>query len=109
MRRDDTLEVTKSVSGKVIRLTFKQWFHIVESHDYMAGNISNILETVNSPDYIVKGSKDELIALKHYFKTNLGEKNCVVVYRENRDGFIITAFFTSRPETIKKRGVLWQK
>jgi len=42
MRKDDIIETIKSISGKVIRLTFKQWFHIVESHDYMAGNMSNI-------------------------------------------------------------------
>ncbi|HAW50699.1 TPA: hypothetical protein DCX16_07105 [bacterium] len=106
---DDIIETTRSISSKVIRLTLKQWFHITESHDYMAGNITIILETVNSPDYIVKGLKDELIALRYYSKTNLGEKYCVVVYKENKDGFIITAFFTSKPETIKKGSVLWQK
>ena len=109
MKKDETIEFTKSISGKVIRLTLRQWFHIVESHDYMAGNISNILETINSPDYIVKGSKDEFIALRHYSQTDLGEKHCVVVYKENKDGFVITAFFTSKPETIIKRGVIWQK
>ena len=75
----------------------------------MAGNITNIMETMNSPDYIVKGLKDELIAIKHYHTTNLGEKYCVVIYKENKDGFIITSFFTSKPETIKKGGVIWQK
>lgn len=58
-----TIEVVKSVSGKAIRLTSKQWFHIVDAHDYMAGNTDKIMETVNTPDYIVKGSKEELIAL----------------------------------------------
>ena len=57
----------------------------------------------------MKGSKDEFIALRHYSKTDLGEKHCVVVYKENKDGFVITAFFTSKPETIIKRGVIWQK
>ncbi len=109
MQKDDIIETTKSVSGKIIQLTFKQWFHIVESHDYMAGNINNIMETASSPDCIVKGSKGELIALKHYSKTNITEKYCIVVYKENKDGFIITAFFTSEPETIRKRGVIWQK
>ncbi|MEK6646985.1 MAG: hypothetical protein AABY84_09965, partial [Candidatus Firestonebacteria bacterium] len=74
----------------------------------MAGNISNILETVNCPDCIVDGFKGELIALKFYANTNLGEKYCVVVYKENRDSFIITAFFTSKPETIKEGGVWWK-
>ncbi len=109
MQKEEITETTESLSGKVIRLTLKQWIHIVESHDYMAGNMPKVMETVNSPDCIVKGFKDELIAIKHYSKTNIKEKHCVVVYKENRDGFIITAFFTSKPETIRKRGMIWQK
>lgn len=100
---------TKSVSGKVIRLTFRQWFHIIESHDYMAGNLEIILETVNTPDIVVKGMKDEFLAMKHYKKTNITEKSSVVVYKENDDGFIITAFFTSQPQRIRKRATVWQK
>jgi len=58
----------------------------------------------------VEGLRGELIALKHYAETNISEKHSVVVYREQeREGFIITAFFTSKPETIKRRGILWQK
>lgn len=109
MIRDDIIATTKSISGKSISLTLKQWFHIIESHDYMSGNTDKILETVNSPDYIVKGFKEELIALKYYLKTKLGEKHCVVIYKENEDGFIITAFLTSKPEKLLKRGVIWQK
>ena len=80
-------------------LTLKQWFHIIESHNYMAGNITIVMEIINSPDYIVKGRKDEFIALKYYSNTNLDKKHCVVVYKENKQGFIITAFLTSRLET----------
>lgn len=109
MIRDDVIAATRSISGKNISRTLKQWFHIIESHDYMSGNTAKILETVNSPDYIVKGFKGELIALKHYFKTKLGEKYCVVIFKENENGFIITAFFTSKHEKILKRGVMWQK
>lgn len=109
MRKDDVLELTKSISNKIIRLTLKQWFHIIESHDYMAGNMDRVLETVNSPDCIVKSSRGELIALKHYAKTNITEKDCVVIYKENEDGFVITSFLTSKPETIEKRGAIWQK
>ena len=109
MHDHNIIETIRAISGKIIRLTYKQWYHIIESHDYMAGNLEKILETVNSPEYIVKGSKEELIALKHYSKTNLGEKHCVVIYKENKDGFIITAFFTSKPETIRKEGIIWKK
>ncbi|UCB52446.1 MAG: hypothetical protein JSV10_10790 [Candidatus Zixiibacteriota bacterium] len=109
MPQEEIIEVTKSQAGKVVKLTLKQWLHIVESHDYMAGNMAKVMETVNSPDCIVKGFKGEHIALKHYSQTNIKEKHCVVVYREDKDGFIITAFFTSKPETIRKRGVIWQE
>jgi hypothetical protein len=53
-----------------------------------------------------------LIALKHYPKTNITEKDAAVVYKElseNSDGFVITAFLTSKPQKILKRGILWQK
>jgi hypothetical protein len=109
MQRDDALEATRSISGKTILLTVKRWFHIVESHDYMAGNMDKIMETVNSPDYIVKGSKGELLAIKHYPETNISNKHCVVAYRENEEGFIITAFMTSSPGRIKDRGLIWQR
>ena len=109
MQREEIIETTKSVSGKTIRLTVKQWLHIIESHDYLAGNVSKVMETVNSPDYIVRDLKNELIAIKYYAQTNITKKHCVVVYKENKDGFIITAFFTSKPQTIKKGGVIWRK
>ena len=107
--KSDIIGITTSISGKEIRLTLKQWFHIVESHNYMAGNVEKILETVNKPDLIVKGYKEEFIALKFYSETNISSKWCVVVYKENESGFIITSFFTSKPDTIEKRGVIWKK
>lgn len=102
---------TLSAFGKPVRLTFRQWAHITESHDYMGGNIDKVLETLGNPDYVVKHGTGELITVKHYAKTNITEKYCIVVYREFRDaGFVITAFFTSKPETIKRKGrIIWQK
>jgi len=44
-----------SKNGKNIRLTSERWSHIVESHDYMAGNQDIMLETVENPDLIVDG------------------------------------------------------
>ena len=104
----ETLATARSINGKEIRLTFRQWAHIVESHDYMAGNLERIMETVGAPDCVVDGTRREVIVLRHYEKTNISEKNSVVVYKED-DGFVITAFFTSRPETITRRGVLWKR
>lgn len=69
-----------------------------------------VIETVSSPDNIVYGHSKELLAVKHYSKTSIGEKHCVVVYKEeNGDGFIVTAFMTSKGDKIIERGEIWRK
>jgi hypothetical protein len=50
----------------------------------------------------------EVLALRAYKKTSISQKTAVVVYRDEPDGFLITAFFTSRPDKLKRRGpVVW--
>jgi hypothetical protein len=93
MTSQNVIEVVISQNGLPIRLTYKQWSHITENHDYMAG------------------CTDELIALKHYPKTVISRKDAIIIiYKElKNDGFVITAFLTSSCEKIIKRGILWQK
>jgi len=98
-----------SKNGMEIRLTAERWAHIVEAHDYMAGNQDLVFETVENPDIIVEAEKEEMIALRHYDKTSISTKTMVVIYKEQKvDGFIITAFMTSRPDKIQRKEVLWK-
>ena len=53
-----------SKNGKEIRLTEERWSNIVDAHDYMAGNQDMVFETLESPDAIIDGGKDELIAVR---------------------------------------------
>ncbi len=80
--------------------------HIVEHHDDLAGYHALILETIEDPDEIVRGKLGELMAFR-----SVAQQTLVVVYREvsRVDGFVITAFFTSQPDRIRKRGLVWQK
>ena len=104
------METASSKNGLSIRISTERWTHVVESHDYMAGNFDLVVETIEDPDYIVAGSKGELIAMRHYETTSISEKSVVAMYREFADdGFFITAFMTSQPETILRKGILWQK
>lgn len=104
------MEVAESTNKIRIRITAERWAHVVESHDYMAGNRDLVVETIEDPDSIVTGRQGELIALRHYQATSITEKHVVVVYREfANDGFLITTFMTSAPETILRKGVVWQK
>ena len=46
----------------------------------------------------------------HPLTYELYNKALVVVYKEEeRDGFIITAFFTSKMEQVLKREMVWRK
>ena len=103
------MRVAVSKNNVPIRLTYKQWTHIVDSHDYMAGNVDLVLESVEDPDYIVRGWTDEQIAVKQYERTSISKKCVVVVYKEGEEGFVITAFMTSKLDRILRRGILWQK
>ena len=88
------MDIAKSINGVPIRITYERWFHIIENHDDLAGRFSEILNTVEYPDYVVKGYEDALIALKELEI----EKYLAVVYKELNidDGFVITAYITSK-------------
>ena len=106
-----TVAIITSKNKKEIKFTAERWFHIIESHDYMAGYFFDVLETISDPDYVVAGKKEELLAVKFYKKTHIGPKYLVVVYREkNKEGFVITAFMTSKiKDTLKRRKIMWQR
>lgn len=106
----DVLATVNSKRGIPVRLTHERWSHIVESHDYMAGHLDLVLETVADPDYVAAGVRGELLALKRYDRTAIGPKHMVVAYREHeRDRFVVTAFMTSKTDKLIKRGLQWRK
>ena len=89
-----------------IRLSSDRWTHIVEHHDDLAGYRENVLEAVEEPDAVVRGKAGELLALK-----SMNGRTLVVVYKETSrtDGFVITAFFTTQPGRLHRRGLVWRK
>lgn len=99
------MEKVISKNNIPIRLTEERWLHIVENHDEMAGYYDEVLLTVEEPDYIIKGYKGALIALR-----KMGDKFLSVVYKElsQNDGFIITAYFTSKIK-LDKEEIVWQR
>lgn len=94
-----------SLNNIPIRLTDERWRHIVENHEDIAGYYDAVLQTVEDADYIIKGYGAALIALQE-IKRN---KFLAVVYKEfNDDGFIITAYFTSKLK-LEREEILWKK
>ncbi len=99
---------TYSVNDVPVRLTDERWTHIVENHDDMAGYYFDVLETVANPRWVFNGDYDELWAVKLISK----KKAMLVIYKESReqnDGFIITAFFTTKVRKLLLRRILWQQ
>lgn len=98
-------ETARSRNGIPIRLPDERWIHLTESHSEMAGYYSEVLEAVEDPDAICEGSSGELLAIK---KMQSG-KYIVVVYKEvsKTDGFVITAFLTSKMRQFERRKKLW--
>jgi hypothetical protein len=103
MTPNEVLYTVVSIHGNVIRITSRQWAHITEAHDYMAGNMDKIIETIAEPSRVIVGSQNETLALRDYASTNISRKTCVVIYRDEPDGFLITAYFTSKPEKTERK------
>jgi len=91
-------------NGVLIRLTDERWSHITEEHCELAGMRLEVLDTVSNPTRISAGGMGELLAVREIASF----KHLVVVYRElQNDGFIITAFLTSKTRSLNRRKQLW--
>ncbi|RKX63611.1 MAG: hypothetical protein DRP34_01560 [Thermodesulfobacteriota bacterium] len=71
------MDIAKSKNNVPIRLTEERWFHIVENHDELAGYYDEVLNTIEDPDFIIKGYRGALIALK-----KMNNKFLAVIYKE---------------------------
>ena len=100
------MNVALSKNDIPIRLTDERWRHITNEHSELGGCYFDLLEIIKEPDAIYEGREGELIAVRRY--DNL--KWLIVVYKEigTLDGFIITAYFTTRIQRIERRKLLWK-
>ncbi len=98
------IAVVLSPMGVPIRLTVERWAHIIDDHPELADLQHGVLDTVKHPERVMAGRAGELLAIREH-ELN---KWFVVAYRElNGDGFIITAFITSRIIPWLRRGQVW--
>ena len=96
----------KSKNGVSIHLSAERWFHISSNHDDLASYYEDVLNTVENPDYIIRGYRASLIALRRYGKRGF----LAVVYKElsKDEGYILTAYFT-RKVNLNSSVIIWQK
>jgi len=98
-------ETAQSRTGVLIRLTDERWAHIVDEHCEFAGLRGEVLETISDAEYVVAGRYNELLAVRMLDS----RRALVVVYRETSatDGFVITAFVTTRTSNLRRREQVW--
>jgi hypothetical protein len=103
------VEIIRSRAGVPIRLTDERWKHISKNHPEVAPMRQEILEAIAEADVIQRGDSGELIAVRKYERTPMTSKFLIVAYREvsREDGFILTAYLTSRPSS--SRSVVWKR
>ena len=92
--------------------------HIRDRHPEMGSNVDKLLATIREPDEVVEerdvAEVEGLVAhvlLKHFEETELGPKYVVAVCRvAGRRGVLVTSYKTSRPEKLRRRGVIiWSR
>ncbi|MBI3585433.1 MAG: hypothetical protein HY096_15965 [Nitrospinae bacterium] len=64
------MNIAYSINGVPIRLTYERWYHIIENHDDLASYFFEVLETVEKPDFVIRGNKGTLKAAKNMGKDN---------------------------------------
>jgi hypothetical protein len=111
---DATVFIATTREGKKVRLTRKVWaLKLLISRPEFSQRSEypeEMKAVLEDPDYIVRGDKGELIALRWCDIAPKRPKYLCVIYRElNGKGFIITAFFTSRLQRFLQREIVWQR
>ena len=90
------MRICKSVFHNNVSLTTDGLDHILLRHPELKRIPSledEIVKTINTPKYIVRGLHGEHIAIRNIGTTHYGPKHLVVPYDEN--GEVRTAFITS--------------
>ena len=97
--------VVRSRSGVPIRLPSEWWERICVSHPELQGQKDAVVACVAMPEKVLVGDTSELLAVRQIS----GGRYIVVVYREasREDGFVLTAFLTTRSEQFERRKRVW--
>jgi hypothetical protein len=102
-------ETIKSINGVPIRLNAERWMHITMGHPEVAAYYDELVQTLEMPETVYVGSRGESLAVSSLPDSN--GKNIIVVYREVNpdDGFVITAYTSSKVHELQKRTIVWQR
>ena len=94
MMKNNNIIFIAQYKNKNIRLTEKQWNHIIFRHPIMVNKINQIIETIESPTVIKKQTYGILKFYKHFKSIN--GYIMVAVKILNDEGFVATSYVTRK-------------
>ena len=86
----------KDKTGRRLRMTDFNWYHIIKRHPEMASYKDSVIETLENPDKIIDSLKNENVKYYYkYYKTLSHSYRFirVIVKYLNGNGFIISSHF----------------
>jgi len=91
-----------------VRLTEVQWLHMVFFHPEVEFEQAKIREVLENPEVVVKGATPNTrIHYRFYESTPVASKYLAVVVKVlDKEGFIITGYFTER---VRRGKFLWRR
>ena len=94
--------VIKDANGKHIRLSKERWAHITQEHQDIKG-VEDIKEVLLQPT-VIRPSDSDPDHVKWFYKFDKEEKLYLLVSVKylNGEGFIITAYYTTRIKWKRK-------
>jgi hypothetical protein len=102
---DDLLFEVTTPMGFTVRCTRAYWRFIIEhKHPVLAGRDADVRHVLSDPDEVRRSRKDENVFLFHGGSSP--RWLCAVARREDRSGFLITAYPT---DAIKAGETVWKR
>lgn len=104
-RKDKVILTCTSIFGGSVILTQRTMDHIEDRHPEVLSleNLEELVQaTIENPDYVTRGRTDEYVSLRRISDTH---RFLAVFYMDNDR--IKTVFITSKPESFRRRGVIW--
>ena len=91
----------------IIKLTDKQWSHIVEEHPEIEPYKNRLLEVLSNPDLVKRSKRNKDTFLYYrYYKDIFKGKYLLVVARTKSKSMLLTCYITDR---IKKGDLIWKR
>lgn len=100
-------QVLRDKFNNLIKLTDKQWNHIIKEHPEIESYKNRLSGALSKPDLVKRSKRNKDIFLYyHYYKDIYKGKYLLVVARTKERPMILTCYITDR---IKEGNVIWKR